>query len=519
MSSMKFVTMAFVALSVAVFASGAWAQEPSAARPGAEPAVARILVLATRHVSPAKLRLLSEQATATGRFNVDYRYVSSIEEETPLLDVVAPYDIIIFDAISADETQESYASFEPIVGGAKIFVPIKVLSPSLLRHGVTDEQASRLYEYYYNGGAENLRRMLAYLAQDVLAPSVDTGSSAAPVAPPILFADTGIYHPDYEGVVFDDFADFTDWRGGLERSAQPVIAVALSRESISAGDTGLADAVIAAIETRGGVAVPYYYPGSSTSEQVRILQLGGETAVDVIINTRTIHWSARRREEFEALGVPVLQALPYRSGDQAEWEAFAGGLPAQSTPFYLTLPEIAGAADPIVVSARAEDGTQAAIDYQLELVIARAFNHAALARMANSDKRIALMFYNYPPGERSAGASFLNAPRSIDGILEHLGEAGYVVEDRDEAWFIDRVGVMLRPYYRGEPLTELPGVGDEDGSAGLLPMARYRAWYATLPSDIRTAIEAEWGTPETAFSVAEVDGELQFIIPDRKSVV
>jgi cobaltochelatase CobN len=467
----------------------------------------RVLVLATHHVSESKLRMLSELARDGGTITVDYRYDRSIEEGASLAELVAPYDMVIFDAISAPQTTQSYVPFEAIINEARIYLPIKLLDETPLREGISNTNAAEMHAYYYNGGEENLRRMLAFMTSEIF------GRGSAMIEPPIVFAETGIYHPDYDRLVFDSFASFTSWRGAMLDGETPVVGLSMSRESIAAGDTRLIDTIIGEIEARGAVAVPYYYPGYSEGEQVNILQQDGVTAVDAIINTRIIHWSARRAQEFEALGVPVLQALPYSAGPQEEWEAFAGGLPASTTPFYLTLPEIAGVADPIIIAARDENNQLTAIDYQLDMVIERALNHIALARTNNADKQIALMFYNYPPGERSAGASFLNAPRSIDGILEQMGAAGYTVEDHNEDWFIDRVESMLRPYYRDMSYTQLAGIDEAGGSAGLLPVARYLEWFETLPRSVQNEINAHWGPAHETFSVADINDQAQFIIP------
>ena len=43
---------------------------------------------------------------------------------------------------------------------------------------------------------------------------------------------------------------------------------------------------------------------------------GLDSRVDLLINYRSLHFVAKRRGEFEKLGVPVLHALNYTEGDQ-----------------------------------------------------------------------------------------------------------------------------------------------------------------------------------------------------------
>jgi len=470
-----------------------------------------ILILATNHVTEAKLQLFSglvhRDSSEQKNLKVDYKYLRSLDEGESLSGLVAPYDLVIFDAVSGRETGADYARFESLVQAddERRFLPIKITSESKLRKNISLVNSQTLYEYYYNGGEENLRRMVVFLENELF----ELGNEHA--LPPILFPKLGIYHPEYEKKVFDNIADYRTWKNA--KADTPMIGIAMSRETIAASETQIIDALIKAVERRGGIAVPFYYPGFGEGEYLDLLKFDGKVAVDTIINTRIIHWAEKRRSEYEDLDIPVLQALPYTRGDQVQWEADQAGIPAQVTPFYLTMPEIAGVIDPMVISARTTEKKQRPIDYQLDSVVNKALTFSALKYKANADKKVAIMFYNYPAGEKNASASFLNVPTSLAAIYRTLKKVGYSVEEKEEQWFIDRTGLMLRSFHRELSYTELPGIGTEAGAGGLLPMKRYLAWYNTLPQSTRDEIEAQWGTPEKSFTVAEIDGEQQFIIP------
>jgi len=481
-----------------------------------------ILILATSHVTEGKLQLLSRLAMGGDLFKVDYRYLRTLEEVDSLSALVAPYDLVIFDSVSGREAKEDYAHFEALVQADKQrrYLPIKLTQTTELRKGFTAEQMQTLFDYYYNGGEENLRRMLVFLGSDLFTMHHQQAQ------PPIIFPKIGIYHPTYEKTVFDNLTDYLEWESAktnalnikATNSYTPLIGIAISRETIAAADTRITDALINSIEARGGIAVPFYYPGYGDSEYIDLLSPGGKVAIDNIINTRIIHWAEKRRDEYEKLSVPVLQVLPYTKGDQRDWELDQAGIPAQVTPFYLTMPEIAGVIDPVVISAKAtsidgKNSSQTPIDYQLDNVVNKAFKLAALKHKANGDKKVAIMFYNYPAGEKNASASFLNVPTSLAAIFKTLKAADYRVEEKPEQWFIERTGLMLRPFHRELSYTELPGLGTEEGVAGLLSMKHYLAWYNTLPTSVRSEIEDQWGPPENSFTVAEIDGQKQFIIP------
>ncbi len=465
-----------------------------------------VLVLATNHVSKAKLELFSQLA-GEKNIKVDYEFLRDLDEGADIATLVLPYDLVIFDSMSGREAAEEYAHLESLVreDGRRLYVPIKITTETPLRKGIDAEQATTLYDYYYNGGEENLRRLATYLSNQVFSTAQEQ------VLPPIVFPAVGIYHPRYEGLVFNTIQEYKEWIGA--RDGNFSIGIALSRETIASGETHINDELIAGVERIGGLAVPFYYSGYRSGEYIELLKEDGHVAVDNIINTRVMHWAENRRSEYEQLGVPVLQVLPYTRGDQEKWEGDQAGIPAQATPFYLTKPEIAGAIDPIVISARDRQTAPKTIDYQLNSVINKAVNLAKLKHMDNADKRVAIMFYNYPPGEKNAGASFLNIPTSLASIFRALKDDGYTLEKKEERWFIERADLMLRPFYRDMKYEQLPGLGEADGAAGLLPVSAYRLWYETLPEPTRLEIENRWGQPEESFSVVEFDGQLQFIIP------
>ncbi|MEJ2611574.1 MAG: cobaltochelatase subunit CobN, partial [Candidatus Thiodiazotropha sp.] len=466
---------------------------------------ASILVLSTNHVSESKLILFSKLALENN-IRLDYQYLKNITKGASLSKLVEPYNMVIFDSISGSEAIEQFSIFENLVRNNKrLFLPIKHTGETKLRRGFSEDQTKILYDYYESGGEENLRQMIVYLGNQFF------GHNDKKASPPIIFPNIGIYYPDYAEKVFPDFQSYKNWK--RVEGTIPAIGISMSRETIAAGDTTIIDALVKAIESKGALAVPFYFPVTQEGDIANLLSSNGVTYVDNIINTLVIHWPEKRRNEFEKLGVSVIQALYYYSGDKTAWMSDKQGIPSQALPFYLTIPENSGIIDPTIVSARDEKGQKQIIDYQLDSVVEKALKFAVLKRKDNAKKRIAIMFYNYPVGEKSVGASHLNVPTSLVSIFDSLSGAGYKVDNQQEQWFIDQTSIMLKPQYRKASYAELLGSGREDGAGGLLPVSVYRKWYKTLPKPTRDDIERHWGQPEESFSVEEVNGEKQFIIP------
>ena len=68
---------------------------------------------------------------------------------------------------------------------------------------------------------------------------------------------------------------------------------------------------------------------------------------------------------------------------------------------------------------------------RVTLAVQRALRYGALAGKPNGEKRLAVVFYNYPPGKAGIGASYLNVAESLANILQRLRREGYDVGDGD----------------------------------------------------------------------------------------
>ncbi len=218
-----------------------------------------------------------------------------------------------------------------------------------------------------------------------------------------------------------------------------------------------------------------------------------------------------RKAWHQALGIPAINMLTYRQGTRAEYLQDRVGISSFNLPFTLTNAEYIGLVDPVVASAN-EGGELVPLPEQVGLLAGKAVNLARLGLQRNADKRLALFFWNHPPGEKSQGASNLNVPRSLEHLVLRLREEGYAVDAATEAEFIQAAGQMLRPAYRPGGLPALMTTPHWD----FLPLARYRAWLQALPGPVQQRIRAYWGEPERSPWVARLQGEDGFVIPRMK---
>lgn len=197
-------------------------------------------------------------------------------------------------------------------------------------------------------------------------------------------------------------------------------------------------------------------------------------------------------EAFKRLDIPVFKAIRLSDRTAVQWQLSPDGLPPDSVQYRVALPELQGIGQPMVVSAlgQAQRDRQTGIENRPPVVLpaevdrlgGRVARWLALRAKPNADKKIAMVYYNHPPGRQNIGADNLNVPDSLFEMLHALKASGYTVGDlpaTPEA-LLDMImarGVNL-PEDRAA-LRELAGTVNSVGAAD------YARWFATLSPRVR----------------------------------
>ncbi len=380
---------------------------------------------------------------------------------------------------------------------------LKVQDKGHAARGLAEADASRLWAYYLNGGKRNFAHFFQYLD------AVVAQRPAASIPPPVVYPERGVYHPDHEAI-FPDAAAYFAWKKPAPGDGRPVIALAIHKSHLSADLTAFIDHLARRIEAAGAVPLVFYTPMADPDGFARMLAPAGNRLVEVLITSQIMLQPELRKAEFERLGIPVIQAMPFRRGDVAEWHADPAGVHLMDVPFYLAQPEYAGVVDAMTAAA-VEKGTGqvAPIEEQVEAVVNKALGLVTLRRTPNQGKRVAVFYWNYPPGETNLGASYLNLPKSLAGTLKAMRERGYTVETPDAEALLPPLQKLLKPYYREIGYAGLV----REGLAEKLPLQAYRAWFDTLPAAVRSRIVARWGEPEKSGMVQGRGDGAWFPIP------
>lgn len=472
----------------------AWAQKHADAEPAP---VVRVRIITDAFVLSGRLNRLAELA-AEKRIVLDHVYVESTAGNPS--DWLADVDLVVLDTPRPMDV----AKVEERVGAALSAskVPwIRVGGGSPAFGNLPPEQARRLIGYYANGGEHNARAMFAFVDAWRAGHPTTAGSSAPP---PVPLPPAGFYHPDAPHA-FSQFGDYLAWGGNRWPTAAPRVAVIIHPGLISGFETQTVDALVAASEAKGLLPIVLWF---DASDPQALQTLTDAADVDAIVIATHLQNGPARAVEFARIGVPVLQAISYREGGAARWAASASGMTQGLVAPFLALPETWGVSDPMVVDA-VENGVPAPMPQQVEALVGKVAKLAALRRKPANQKQLALMFWNYPPGEKNLSASGLNVPRSMAALAQALASAGYDVPATAERDLIAAGQKMLHAVYHPRDLDALL----KAGLAATVPVARYCAWLNTLSIDRRDELAARWGDPASDQNVRDVAGEKRFVIP------
>ncbi|UUU35881.1 cobaltochelatase subunit CobN [Streptomyces sp. CA-210063] len=345
--------------------------------------------------------------------------------------------------------------------------------------------AAESHAYLAHGGPANLEQLARFLSDTVLL--TGHGFEAPTPAP--------------------------TW-GPLERTPGdgvdgPTVAVLYYRAHHMSGNTAFVGALCDAIEDAGARALPLYVASLRAPEPELIEEL---RSADVIITTvlaaggtKPAEASAGGDDEswdagaLTGLDVPILQALCLTSS-RADWDASDEGVSPLDAASQIAVPEFDGRLITVPFSFKEidADGLPAYVadPERAARVAGIAVRHARLRHIPAADKRLALVLSAYPTKHSRIGnAVGLDTPASAVALLRRLREEGYDFGDTDVPGLASGDGDELI-----RALIEAGG-HDQDWlteeqlarNPVRIAAADYRRWFATLPEELRTAVEEHWG--------------------------
>ncbi len=368
-------------------------------------------------------------------------------------------------------------------------------------------------EYMRFGGDDNLTAFLAYLYREA------GGHLTAEIPKPKAQLEVGIYHPDADAP-FATLDAYQQWyqQQGLAPEGAPTAAITFFNSNYMHQDMAHIDALIRAIEARGLAVLPVFTWPLPKADH--LLLRDGKPVAQVLLALNLLMPSPENNAWLERTGMHILNLMT-TTESHATWDASESGLPVGRIPIQLGTAERTGASEPLLIATTevTSDGVNRLMPVpdRIEAAAERARRWARLATAPNADKRVALIYFNNPPGKGTLGASYLNLMPSLSNILSRLQKEGYAVEgevpDEDTLKKLMLLsGRNVGEYAQGE-LDSLV----ESGNVALMPLSDYQRLYQRLPEAFRQRVEASWGAPAEARIMTRMhQGELHFVIPGMR---
>jgi cobaltochelatase CobN len=205
------------------------------------------------------------------------------------------------------------------------------------------------------------------------------------------------------------------------------------------------------------------------------------------------------------LDVPILHGVHLSSRTVEEWLNSKHGIPPVEMVTTVILPELDGRNEPIVTHAvkkKTVDDVKleeyVAIEDRVERMAQRAVKWVNLRMKSRDLKKIAIILYNYPPGEENIGkAAYLNVFESLSRLLKALKDNGYAVTNTPSGRELKDLFISKGVVNSGEWIQTHSKLEDMIK----VPVERYAEWLGKLPEKpIRRTLE-EWGPPPGKINV------------------
>ena len=202
---------------------------------------------------------------------------------------------------------------------------------------------------------------------------------------------------------------------------------------------------------------------------------------------------------FIELNVPVFKGVRVTELNSALYDLSSQGLPADSVHYRIAMPELQGIGQAHVLAlAAASDideltGAQVSKTEPVAVEISRLTNRIdkwfALQTKANKDKKVAIVFYNHPPGRHNIGADNLNVPESLWHMLNELKQQGYDLGPKDDFPVSAEALLDLLQQKAVNLPEDAKALQEMSGLIHNMSAESYQSWFETLPEPVQREMQ------------------------------
>jgi cobaltochelatase CobN len=410
----------------------------------------------------------------------------------------------------------------------------------LMSHStVSLQQVNRLWRYWSEGGVENIRNGLLFLAGSVGAGDLGAGS----IDSVSVRAGSGRSWWEVQNIG-EPAPTASRWEGDNIAEPKPIpkvgvlpqnqdlgqnwpkVGILFYRAHYCAGNTAPIESLCQALVQRQLTPVPVFVSSLRDNaphrsgdrhcqeEILHLFQPPDNPPIQVLLNTTSFAIQSLQTKEstplfFSILDVPTLQVI-LSSSTVEQWQQGNRGLLPRDVAMNIALPEVDGRIITRAISFKAtqtynEQLQTDVVQYQpvadrVNFVADLAKNWVKLRQKPAKERKIALILANYPTRDgRLANGVGLDTPASCVQILAALHQAGYQLQDIPETGedLITRLTAGVTNDLEGNEIRlNRGGMGEwGNGEMGLsLSQDDYERMFEQLPVEVQQGINNRWGS-------------------------
>lgn len=387
---------------------------------------------------------------------------------------------------------------------------------------------STIGKYWEYKGDENMRRLVMFLAATYKEAPLE-------VLDPVENTIYGLYHPDAQEI-FQTTEDYLEWYNSTGKYNPNNITVGILDYQVptDALTSKVEDALIREIESRGCNAMFASFNVADNNSTTYFMP-NGTPVVDVVISLRSYSLGQENKsitpkmavDFLKELNVPVLHGIncyydtngSTYNGSQEDWENTSIGLSSDDIARNIVLQEFDGITEPIILSWKNKDENGVTynvdpIEDHIKWLVSRSINRAKLGEIPNSEKKVAVLYYNHGGGKNNFAAIYLDVPESLSNLVKAMNASGYDTGTEpvpNETELLDLMVLQGRNVGTWAP-GELESMV-ESGKVVLWPTDEYMKWFSTLPAEKQKEITDQWGPAPGDIMVYENESGSYFVIP------
>ncbi len=297
---------------------------------------------------------------------------------------------------------------------------------------------ARMMRYWQHGGGENVKNLLAFAANEYL------DMRLPKPAKPKEYPEFGIFDP-LSGRSYDTLAAYRKEEGF--NPEKPTIGLFFYGGMHFSQSLVPAKAFAERLREMGVNVVPVFSNAANNLKAIQTYFLpDSETKIDAAVYFQwfqlTTFAGASGKTSIEVLkqlDAPVFSACPMYGREIQKWKECVQGLSPIEALTTVMLPELDGMIEPLPSAGLVEKDSGivegsikqvAAIEDRVHRACRRINQWMSLREKPDSEKRVAFIVYDNPPGEDNLGsAAYLDTFASLKALFKEMEKRGYFLKD------------------------------------------------------------------------------------------